>query len=173
MAIDALKAMLPDYAKDMRLNLSNVLSEAGSEGLTEKQIAAIAVAVSLSTRSKALIEKIEEFAKPSLTEEELNGAKIAFSLMSMNNIYYRFVHLTCNNEYGTLPARLRMNSMSNPGIDKVTFELASMAVSAVNGCGMCLDSHEKNLRDHKVTAQAIQSSVRIAAVLFSVACTIN
>lgn len=173
MAIDELKALLPDYAKDMRLNLSNVLSESGSEGLTEKQIAAIAVAVALSTRSKNLIEHIEEFAAPLLTEEELNGAKVAFSLMSMNNIYYRFVHLTSNKEYATIPARLRMNSMANPGIDKLTFELASMAVSAVNGCGMCLDSHEKNLRDHNASTQAIQSSVRIAAVLFSVACTVN
>ena len=173
MSIDALKDMLPAYAKDMRLNLSNVLSEAGAEGLTEKQIAAIAVAVSLSTRSKALIENIEAFAAPILTEEELNGAKIAFSIMSMNNIYYRFVHLTSNQEYATIPARLRMNSMANPGIDKVTFELASMAVSAVNGSGMCLDSHEKNLRDHGVTTQAIQSSVRIAAVLFSVGATLN
>ncbi|GAA5095528.1 carboxymuconolactone decarboxylase family protein [Wohlfahrtiimonas larvae] len=173
MSIDALKAMLPDYAKDMRLNLSNVLSEAGSEGLTEKQIAAIAVAVALSTKSKVLIENIEAFAAPFLTEEEMNGAKVAFSIMSMNNIYYRFVHLTSNKEYATIPARLRMNSMANPGIDKVTFELASMAVSAVNGCGMCMDSHEKNLRDHQVTTQAIQSSVRIAAVLFSVGCTLN
>ncbi len=69
MSVDALKAMLPDYAKDMRLNLSNVLSEAGSEGLTEKQIAAIAVAVALSTKSKVLIENIEAFAAPLLTEE--------------------------------------------------------------------------------------------------------
>ncbi len=168
MAIDTIKNMLPAYAKDMRLNFSTVLTEAGAPGLTEKQIAAIAVAVALSTKSKALIDAMEKFAQDFLTEEEYTGAQIANSIMSMNNIYYRFVHLTSNQEYGQLPARLRMNQMANPGIDKATFELASIAVSAINGCGMCIDSHEKNLRDLGVSTQGIQSAIRIAAVLFSV-----
>jgi alkyl hydroperoxide reductase subunit D len=87
----------------------------------------------------------------------------------MNNIYYRFVHLVENDEYGTLRAALRMNAMSNPGGDKIDFELASLAVSAINGCGMCMASHEKTLRKHDVSAQAVQSSVRIAAVIHAVA----
>ena len=168
MAIDTIKDMLPAYAKDMRLNFSTVLTEAGAPGLTEKQIAAIAVAVAHSTKCKVLVENIEEFAQDFLTEEEYQGAQIATSIMSMNNIYYRFTHLVSDSEYGKLPARLRMNQMANPGLDKATFELASIAVSAVNGCGMCLDSHEKNLRELGVSTQGIQSAIRIAAVLFSV-----
>ena len=166
MAIETIKGMLPAYAKDMRLNFSTVLTEAGAPGLTSKQIAAIAVSVALSTKCKVLVEQMEVFAQDFLTEEEYQGAQIATSIM--NNIYYRFTHLVSNDEYTKLPARLRMNQMANPGLDKATFELASIAVSAVNGCGMCVDSHEKNLRDLGVSSQGIQSAVRIAAVLFSV-----
>ena len=93
--------------------------------------------------------------------------------MGMNNIYYRFVHLVEDEEYATLRASLRMNVMSNPGCEKVDFELASLAVSAINGCGMCLESHEKTLRKHEVSAQAVQSAARIAAVLHAVAVTLE
>ena len=91
----------------------------------------------------------------------------------MNNIYYRFTHLVSDAEYAKLPARLRMNVMANPGIDKIDFELCSIAVSAIKGCGMCVDSHEKTLRQHGVSLQTVQSAVRIASVLQAVAVTIE
>jgi alkyl hydroperoxide reductase subunit D len=93
--------------------------------------------------------------------------------MGMNNIYYRFLHLVEEPEYGTLRAGLRMNAMTNPGGDKIDFELASLAVSAVNGCGKCLESHEKTLRKHGLSAQPIQSAARIAAVIHAVAVAIE
>jgi lipoyl-dependent peroxiredoxin subunit D len=68
-----------------------------------------------------------------------------------------------------MPARLRMNVIGNPGIDKLDFELLSLAVSAVNGCGMCIVAHEKQLRKHEVSREAIQSAVRIAATIHAVA----
>ncbi len=86
---------------------------------------------------------------------------------------YRFLHLVGNDEYSKLPARLRMNAMANPGVDKVTFELMSIAVSAINGCGMCIESHEKVLRKHEVTAEGIQSAVRIAATLHAAATAVE
>jgi alkyl hydroperoxide reductase subunit D len=88
--------------------------------------------------------------------------------MGMNNVYYRAIHLASNKEYGTLPARLRMNVLANPGVEKVDFELWSTAVSAVNGCGMCLDAHEAELKKHGLTAQQIQAALRIAAVVNAV-----
>jgi alkyl hydroperoxide reductase subunit D len=91
----------------------------------------------------------------------------------MNNIYYRFTHLVGDPEYATLRAGLRMNVMANPGCDKIDFELASLAVSAINGCGMCMESHEKTLKKHNVPAVAIQSAARIAAVLHAVAVTVE
>jgi alkyl hydroperoxide reductase subunit D len=89
--------------------------------------------------------------------------------MGMNNIYYRFLHLVEDSEYQAMPARLRMNILANPGIDKLDFELLSLAVSAVNGCGLCISSHEKKLRAHGYTREMIQSAVRIAATVHAVA----
>ena len=89
--------------------------------------------------------------------------------MGMNNIYYRFLHLVEDAEYQTMPARLRMNVMANPGIDKLDFELISLAVSAVNGCGLCIVSHERKLRVHGVSRETIQSAVRVASVVHAVA----
>ena len=89
--------------------------------------------------------------------------------MAMNNVYYRFVHLTSNPEYGKLPARLRMNFIGSHGIAKDDFELFSLAVSAMNGCGMCIDSHERVLLEHGVKPDVIQPAVRIAAVMKAIA----
>ena len=77
--------------------------------------------------------------------------------MAMNNVYYRFVHLVHAADYKTLPARLRMTAMAKPGVDKVDFELWSLVVSAINGCGMCLEAHEKVLREHGLSAEQIQA----------------
>ena len=104
---------------------------------------------------------------------EVEGAKAAAAIMGMNNIYYRFLHLVEDGEYQTMPARLRMNVIANHGIDKLDFELISLAVSAVNGCGLCVTSHEKKLRSHDVSREAIQSAVRIAATIHAVAVTLE
>jgi lipoyl-dependent peroxiredoxin subunit D len=87
----------------------------------------------------------------------------------MNNIYYRFLHLVEDAEYQQLPARLRMNVLANPGIDKQDFELLSLAVSAINGCGTCVASHERQLRQHGMSREGVQSAVRIAATIHAVA----
>jgi alkyl hydroperoxide reductase subunit D len=92
--------------------------------------------------------------------------------MAMNNVYYRFVHLASAPDYKSLPAKLRMNVIGRPGVEKVDFELWSLAVSAINGCGMCIDAHEQVLRQAGVGVEAIQASVRIAAVVNAVAATL-
>ena len=170
MSLADLKSQLPDYAKDLRLNLESVLSEGGAPGLSQKQIVLVALASAIASRYKPLTAAIAEEAAKHASAEELNGARVAASIMGMNNIYYRFVHLVGDAEYGTLRAGLRMNAMASPGGSKLDFELASLAVSAVNGCGMCMESHEKALRSkHGLSAQPIQSAARIAAVIHAVA----
>ena len=164
-----LKNQLPDYAKDPRLNLESVLSEGGAPGLSQKQIAVIALACAIAARYKPLTAAINAEAATHASAAELNGARVAATIMGMNNIYYRFVHLVGDPEYGTLRAGLRMNAMGNPGGDKVDFELACLAISAINGCGACLASHEKTLRKHGLSAQPIQSAARIATVIHAVA----
>ena len=173
MSLSVLKASIPDYAKDLRLNLDSVLSESGAAGLNARQIGLVALASAIAARHAPLVAAIEAEAAPNTTTQELNGARTAAAIMAMNNVYYRFTHLVGDNEYQTMRAGLRMNAMSNPGCDKIDFELCSLAVSAINGCGMCMDSHEKTLRKHGVSAQAIQSAVRIAAVVNAVAVTLE
>ena len=171
MSISDIKNLLPDYAKDLRLNLDSVLSESGAPGLSSKQIAIIAIASADAARFEPLQRAMHAQFRTVLGEGELAAAHAAAAIMAMNNIYYRFTHLVGDPEYQTLRAGLRMNVIANPGCDKIDFELASIAVSAINGCGMCMESHEKTLRKHEVSAQAIQSAVRIAAVLHAVAVT--
>jgi alkyl hydroperoxide reductase subunit D len=167
--LDAIRDSLPDYARDLRLNLGSVLAPTGAPGLNEKQIWAIAVASAIASRNVSFAKQIEALAAATLDEAYLTGARSAAAIMGMNNIYYRFLHLVEDVEYAQMPARLRMNVIGNPGIDKLDFELLSLAVSAINGCGMCIVAHEKQLRKHDVSKEAIQSAVRIAATIHAVA----
>lgn len=170
MSLEALKNRVPEFAKDLRLNLSSLAAE---PVLSEQQRAGAFIASALASRNAETITAIMgEFAHK-LSPEALAAAKTAAAIMAMNNIYYRFVHLASAPDYKTLPAKLRMNALAKPGVEKVDFELWSIAVSAINGCGMCIDSHEKILRDHGVTAEVIQAVVRIASVVHAVAVTIE
>jgi len=167
--LDAIRDAIPDYARDLKLNLGAVLATTGAPGLNEKQIWAVAVASAIASRNVGFAKQIEALAAGKLDEAYLNASKAAAAIMGMNNIYYRFLHLVEDPEYAQMPARLRMNVIGNPGIDKLDFELLSLAVSAVNGCGMCIVAHEKQLRKHEVSREAIQSAVRIAATIHAVA----
>lgn len=164
MKLEQLKNSLPDFAKDIKLNLTAVLTSEGSD-LNEKQIMSIALASAYSTRNPEVIAAIHEQAETVLTQEELTACKAAATIMAMNNIYYRFTHAMKDQTYATMPAKLRMNVMANPGTDKVMFELASLAVSAINGCGMCMNAHAMQLEKFGVSKLGIQSAVRIGSVI--------
>ena len=172
-SIEEWRDALPDYARDLKLNLGSVLTASGAPGLNEKQIWSIALASAIAARNTSFARDIEAQAKAHLADVEIEGAKAAAAIMGMNNIYYRFLHLVEDNEYQSMPARLRMNVIANHGIDKNDFELISLAVSAVNGCGLCVTSHEKKLRAHEVSRESIQSAVRIAATIHAVAVTLE
>jgi alkyl hydroperoxide reductase subunit D len=169
MTIDTIRDQLPDYARDLKLNLGSVLTQQGAPGLSETQIAAIALATAVAARNPQLTQAIESWARPQLDEATLTASRAAAAIMGMNNIYYRFLHLVEDREYQTMPARLRMNVIGNPGVDKLEFELLSLAVSAVNGCGMCITAHERKLREGGIGREAIQSAIRIASVIHAVA----
>jgi lipoyl-dependent peroxiredoxin subunit D len=167
--LDLIRDAIPDYARDLKLNLGSVLTSAGAPGLNDKQIWAVAVASAIASRNVGFARDIEAAAGEHLDAAHLQAARAAAAIMGMNNIYYRFLHLVEDAEYQSLPARLRMNILANPGIDKLDFELLSLAVSAINGCGLCISSHEKKLRQHGFTREMIQSAVRIAATVHAVA----
>jgi lipoyl-dependent peroxiredoxin subunit D len=170
MSIETLKELLPDYARDLKLNLSSLASETL---LSEQQHAGTFIACALASRHKATTNAIfGEFA-PKLSPEALTAVRAAAAIMGMNNIYYRFLHLASAPDYKTLPAKLRMNVIGKPGVDKADFELWCLAVSAINGCGMCIDSHEKVLRAAGMTTEQVQAAVRIASVVHAVAAVLD
>jgi len=170
MPLETLKTRIPEYAKDLKLNLSSLAVEAA---LTEQQRAGAFVASALGARNAEVIAAITAEFAPQLSPEALQAAKAAAAIMGMNNIYYRFVHLASAPDYKTMPAKLRMNVIAKPGVAKADFELWSLAVSAINGCGMCIDAHERELRKAGVGAEAIQATVRIAATVHAVAAVLD
>lgn len=170
MSIEALKEALPEYARDLKLNLSSLAAE---PALTEQQRAGTFVACALASRHKATTNAIVSEFAPKLTPEALIAAKAAAAIMGMNNIYYRFTHLATAPDYKTMPAKLRMNVIGKPGVDKLDFELWCLAVSAINGCGACIDSHEKVVRAGGLTAEQVQAAVRIASTVHAVAATLD
>ena len=172
-SIEEWRDALPDYARDLKLNLGSVLTTNGAPGLNEKQVWSIALASAIAARNTSFARSVEAESRAHLADLDIEGAKAAAAIMGMNNIYYRFLHLVEDGEYQSMPARLRMNVIANHGIDKLDFELISLAVSAVNGCGLCVTSHEKKLRSHDVSREAIQSAVRIAATVHAVAVTLE
>src|SRR3954467_4939296 len=157
---------LPDFAKDIRLNVGSLLNETS---LGDQRKYGLVLACAHASGYKPLVEAAEAEVEGKLSPEAANAARAAAAVMAMNNVYYRFVHLASNPVYATLPARLRMNAIAAHGIEKDDFELFSLAVSAMNGCGMCIDSHERVLRQHGVKAETIQTAARIAAVVKAVA----
>ncbi len=166
MSLKEFAETLPDYAKDLRLNVGSLLND---QTLGDQRKYGLLLACAHGSGHRPLVAAVEAEAEGKLTPEAANAARAAAAVMAMNNVYYRFVHLSSNPVYGTLPAKLRMNVIGNPGIDKADFELFSLAVSAMNGCGMCIDSHERVLQQHGVKAEHIQTAARIGAVLKAVA----
>ena len=171
MSLDALRETLPAYAKDLSLNLSTLAAETT---LNEQQKWGTFVAAAYAVGQPEVVREINSAAEAfGASNEALTAARAAAAIMGMNNVYYRTLHLVSNHEYRTLPARLRMNVIGNPGVDKADFELWSLAVSAINGCGACIDAHEKVLQDAGVAATTIQTAVRFAAIIQSVAVAIE
>jgi len=170
MSLQALKDRLPDYAKDIKLNLGSLASE---QVLNEKQKAGAFIAAALGARNAEVAAAVIAEFSPALDAKELAAAKAAAAVMGMNNVYYRFLHLVENEEYGKLPAKLRMNAIAQHGIARADFELWSLAVSAINGCGMCIEAHERAVRKEGITAEQVQAAVRISAVVNAAAAVLD
>jgi alkyl hydroperoxide reductase subunit D len=173
MSIEQLRNTLLESAKDIKLNLSTVLTEEGAPELSKNQIGGIALSSAYATKNSALIQAVLAETSEYLSDAELTAAKSAATIMAMNNIYYRFIHLVNDKSFAALPAKLRMNVIGNPGIAKINFELNCLAVSAINGCGMCIEAHTHELTKSGLSKLAIQSSIRIAAVLNATAMGID
>ncbi|MGW0607289.1 carboxymuconolactone decarboxylase family protein [Streptomyces sp. NPDC002640] len=170
MALAELKSAIPDYAKDLRLNLGTVI---GNSLLPSQALWGTVLACAIATRSPLVLRELEPEARENLKPEAYRAAKTAAAIMAMNNVFYRTRHLLSDPEYGSLRAGLRMNVLGDPGVDRADFELWAFAVSAVNACGACLDAHEHKLREAGVSREVVQEATKIAAVLQAVAVTLD
>ncbi len=165
MSIATFKDKLGEHGKDTKLNLSSLFGNVDATGMTAQQFYGTALALAYSLGDDELTTAVKTEAEGKVEASVDGAAKLAATLMAMNNVYYRFVHLSTDKQFAKMPAGLRMNGMANPGVDKVDFELYSLAVSALNGCGMCIDAHIGELKKHEVSAGVIQHSIKMAAIL--------
>ncbi len=171
MNLDALIETIPAYAKDLKLNFSSVVRQPSE--LTNQQLWGTVVASAIASRSEALIAAALEEGAAHLSPEALEAAKAAAAIMGMNNIFYRFQHLSSNEKYRTMRAGLRMNVIRSHGIDPLDFELWCTVVSAINGCGACVDSHERVLREKGMSEEKVLAAIRIASVLHAIAVVLD
>ena len=168
--VEALRATLPDEARDLKVNLQNVLAEST---MTPAQVWGCAVSAAYASKSKPLVEALLADAGDKLSDAARSDAKAAHVLMGMNNIFYRSRHMlgtsTKGEPYEKMPARLRMQRIGQVASQKLDFELFCIAVSAINGCEVCLKAHEKTVVDGGLTEQHVLDAVRIAATVHGVA----
>lgn len=163
--IDRLSALDHRYLKDLKINVGNVLK---SQHLTKKEALLLALATAINEKNSALIAGLEALAiEQGADEKELAEVLSCVSLMNANNIFYRFRHFIKKDYYEQTPAGIKMSIMMNPVLGKEFFELLSLAVSAINGCEMCVTSHEQSVLAHGGTQARIFDAVRIAAVIKS------
>ncbi|MDI9859408.1 carboxymuconolactone decarboxylase family protein [Flectobacillus roseus] len=163
--LDRLNSADHRYIKDLKINVSNSLK---ASTLSEKDAVLLALGVAINEKSSLLVASLEELAKAKGVEEkELLEVASCVSLMNANNVFYRFRHFMDKESYNNIPAGIRMSIMMNPVLGKEFFELLSLVISAINGCEMCVTSHEASVKSHGASEQRIFEAVRLGAILKS------
>lgn len=165
MSVENLKTALPEYAKDLKLNLGSITR---STALDEEQLWGTLLASAAATRNAQVLSEIGAEAADKLSAEAYQAALAAASIMAMNNVFYRGRGFL-EGKYDDLRAGLRMNVIANPGVSKANFELWSFAVSSINGCSHCVVAHEHTLREAGVAREAVLEALKAAAIVSGVA----
>jgi alkyl hydroperoxide reductase subunit D len=170
LTLEALLDTFPDYARDIKINVSSVLRQTE---LSPQQLWGTALACAIASRNIGLVTVIGFEARQHLSPQAFEAARIAAAIMGMNNVYYRFLHLTDNARYSNIPARLRMQAIRSHGVDHADFELWCTAVSAINNCPACVASHEKVIREKGISEEQVAAAVRIASVMHAAATVLD
>ncbi|MGV0326071.1 carboxymuconolactone decarboxylase family protein [Corynebacterium confusum] len=169
MSIDNLKSSMPEYAKDQKLNLGTLTR---STELNEEQLWGSLLAAAAATRNDTVLSEIMEEAKEHLSDEAVEAALGAATVMAMNNVAYR-AKGWLGDDYAQVKFGLRMNIISKPGVEKANFELWNTVVSAINGCEHCLAAHAHELQEAGLTKEQIWEAVKVGAVVQAVAQTVQ
>lgn len=155
------------YLKDLKVNVSNVLKY---QNLSKKEILFLALGTAINEKQPELVAGFEALAiNEGATEGEIAEVAACVSLMNANNVFYRFRHFVKKEYYETTPAGIKMSIMMNPVLGKEFFELLSLTISALNGCELCVASHEQSVLSHGGTQARVYDAVRIGAVIKSFA----
>lgn len=170
MLMNELKDQIPDFARDVRTNLAAMLAD---KTLPPKCKCGLLLAVAIATRNHKVISAMECEARSVMTPDAIAAVKSAAFLIAMNNVYNRFVRLASNPEYRKMPARLRQDLIDSSNVDRGDLELWSLAISAINGCDALIDEHETALQQEWFSPTEIQTAVRFAAIMQSVAISIE
>jgi lipoyl-dependent peroxiredoxin subunit D len=169
-AVEALRALIPEAAKDIKLNLTAVLS---GGVLSPEQRWGVAVASAIASRNYELANAVIADARAASGDLVIEDAKAAAALMAMNNVFYRFRHMIDKESYAQKPARLRMNRLAQPATSKVNLELFSLAVSAIHGCESCIQAHERAVLEGGLTEDHVHEAIRIAATIHAAAVALS
>lgn len=153
------------YIRDLKVNLSNAFK---SSHLSAKELALLAIAISSNQNNDVLLNGFVGIAQQhEASQEEIAEAIACASLLASNNVVYRFRHFLNKESYNKMPAKIKMNIMMKPVLGKEFFELVSLAVSAVNGCEMCVNAHEASVLKLESTEERIWDAIRLSAVVVS------
>jgi alkyl hydroperoxide reductase subunit D len=162
-SLNLLEAGESRYLRDLKLNFTSTLT---SEHLSAKECALIGLATAVNNNNAVLVKYFNQYAtEQGATAAETGEAAGCASLLASNNVFYRFRHFTKKEKYNQIPARVRMQLMMKPVTGKEFFELMSLAISAVNGCEMCVNAHEDSLIKLGTTEERIFDAVRIASII--------
>lgn len=157
--LNSIKDQIPDYAKDIRLNLDGVIARSS---LSPEDAIGVALAAAFAAKSKPLVDAF----KAQLPELNANAALTAAALMGMNNAWYPYVEMAGDEELKTLRPELRMNAYaSSGGVEKKQFEAFALSASIIGKCHFCVSSHHALLKKEGLTAQQLRDIGRIAAVV--------
>jgi len=165
-SLQKLAAVDSRFLKDLKLNIATVFK---SPNINKKEAYLLALSVAINAPSEVLIASFEALARQEgATDEEIAEIHACTSIMKANNIFYRFRHYMHNNTYyNNTPAGLRMSTMMNPVVGKEFFELVSLVVSSLNGCELCVTSHEASVKQHGASEARIYDAIRLGAVIMS------
>lgn len=154
------------YIKDLKINVSNVLNN--TQYLSRKEALLLAFGVAVNEKFEALKDSLQAQARETgATEAELAEVIACTSLMNANNVFYRFRHFMKKDFYSNQPAGIKMSIMMNPVLGKEFFELMSLVISSINGCEMCVTSHEQSILQHGGSESKIFEAVKLGAVIRS------
>ena len=164
-ALEQLVAGESKYVRDLRMNLKSIYK---SKALSELEVSLLALAIASNAKNVALSNAYSTNAKSAgATDAHIAEAIACASLLSSNNVLYRFRHFVGKESYENMRAGIRMNIMMSPVAGKEFFELMSLAVSAVNGCDMCVKSHEASVIEAGGSEERIWDAIRIASIVSS------